>query len=420
MTLRVLARAAFDAALTAADPAQAVHHALTAQPCDASQPLLILSFGKAAVPMARAALATLSHPPKRCIIVTNPENAAPVTGAELHIAGHPVPDAAGLAAAQVVLAAAHECGAQDQVLVLISGGASAMLPCPIAGVSLTDKIALSQLMLAADLDIYAMNLVRQSLSQLKGGGLGRAIYPAKLRSLILSDVPGDDLRVVASGPTMLPIGTVSAAAAVLKSAKLWPDLPASIQRALSRPASKPQPLAPAITQLIGSNSVSVAAARAAIPATFSPIIAPYPLVGPVGDAAKILAALATTTPSDSPVALVTGGETTVHVTGTGTGGRNQDLALRMAIAFEANPPGRDWVFLSGGTDGRDGPTTAAGGFATPTTLAKIRAAGADPAALLANNDSFAALGLADDLLITGATGTNVADIQILLMAASLP
>jgi len=249
-----------------------------------------------------------------------------------------------------------------------------------------------------------MNLVRQQLSQLKGGGMSTMAAPAKIEAFILSDVVGDDLRAIASGPTVSPIGSKSEARAVLKG--VWNTLPASVQTALSEEGAATPPH-PATNTLICSNRMSLEAMQAAHPAAQ---IIDDRLEGNVAEVAPKLAKLAQTTKAGD--VLLFGGETTVTLTGTGKGGRNQDLALRLALA---DIPGK-WVFLSGGTDGRDGPTDAAGGLIDSHSHARMIQAGTDPAARLGNNDAYNALKASGDLVMTGGTGTNVADVQILLRA----
>lgn len=368
--------------------------------------LLVLAIGKAARPMTEALLRQLGDQPFRALVVTNYENAKPIAGAEVMAAGHPVPDENGAMAARMVEAVLAKASAKDRVVALISGGGSALLPAPVDGVSLADKAETSRVLLGAGLDIGQMNLVRQALSRLKGGGLLRAAAPAPVTAYILSDVICDDLRVIASGLTVAPVGSRDKARALVQGKGLWPQLPASVQSALQRPEIT-EPLPAAQNHLIGSNRKSL---EAVVAASGGSIVSDH-LTGDVAEAAKVIVAAAQ---GAGPGCLVFGGETTVTLRGTGLGGRNQELALR--VALDMPDLGRDWVFLSGGTDGRDGPTNAAGGVVDAGTLGRIRAAGGDPAALLANNDSNRALALAGDLLITGATGTNVADVQILLLA----
>ena len=408
--LRARIRELFSVACWAADPGVALSRALEETPLPRPDPggrLLVIAVGKAAVPMAETLLRACGGTEVAAIVVTNYENARPVAGAEVHAAGHPVPDENGARAAEAVEALLRGASAADRVVALISGGGSALLPAPVAGVSLADKAAASRLLLAGGLDIAGMNLVRQSLSRLKGGGLLRVAAPAPVTAYILSDVIGDDLRVIASGLTVSPIGTRADARAMLRRHDLWSGLPRSVQAALSRP-DPAEPLPAATNVLIGSNLKSLEAVRAAGPGA---AICSDSLTGDVGDAAEAIVAAARE--AGQARCLIFGGETVVTLRGTGQGGRNQELALRVARAMP--DLGRDWVFLSGGTDGRDGPTDAAGGVVDAGTLARIAGSGADVDALLADNDSHRALALAGDLLVTGPTGTNVADVQILLL-----
>lgn len=409
--LRDKAKRLFTLACQAADPALALSRALDLQPLPRPDPggrLVVIAIGKAARPMAEALIARLDGQPFCALVVTNYENARPVAGAEVMAAGHPVPDENGAMAARMVEARLRAAGPADRVVALISGGGSALLPAPLEGVSLADKAVTNRILLGAGLDITQMNLVRQALSRLKGGGLLRVAAPAPVTAYILSDVIGDDLRVVASGLTVAPIGPRSDARALLQGADLWDDLPQTVQRALEMPDAADR-LPDAQNILIGSNRISLAAVCAA--AGPDAVIVSDALTGDVADATRTI--LQAAQHPAGARCLVFGGETTVTLRGNGLGGRNQELALRVAMGMP--DLGRDWLFLSGGTDGRDGPTDAAGGVVDGGTVGRIRAAGGDPAAILANNDSHRGLALAQDLLITGATGTNVADVQILLL-----
>ena len=440
---RARAVAVWRAGLAAADPTAAVLRALDPGVRARLVPgpggrLVLVAIGKAARSMAAAVLAE-GRPkgggpkeggleprgpageglrPAEVLVVTDAGNARPLAGAEVLAAGHPLPDAGGLAAAARLEALVRGLGAADRLLVLVSGGGSAMLPAPVAGLGLDDKIAVNRLLLGSGADIVETNLVRQALSRLKGGGLARAAAPAPVVALILSDVPGDDLRAIASGPTVAPIGDRAAAAAALRARGLWHELPEAVRRHLSAPeeapADGPAATAAAENRLIGSNALSVAAmvgagARAAA----------LPLEGDVAEAAAAVLQAARALPPGA--ALAFGGETVVRLRGGGRGGRNQELALRVALLAEAEAgrtggrtgglaPG--WAFLAAGSDGRDGPTEAAGGLVDAGTPGRIRAAGIDPAAALAENDSNPALAAAGDLFVTGATGTNVADLAV--------
>ncbi|WP_102107905.1 glycerate kinase type-2 family protein [Oceaniglobus roseus] len=415
--LRDAAREIFLAAVAAADPARAVSAALDDRPLPRPGPgglTRLVAIGKAAPAMMAAALARVDGP-REALCITHKGNGAPCPGARLLHAGHPVPDADGLAAGRAVLDLLAPATAEDRVVALISGGGSALVPAPAEGLTLEDKIALNRALLSSGLDIVAMNLIRQQVSRLKGGGLLRVAAPAPVSALILSDVIGDDLRAIASGPTVSPLGTREEAAALLKGAGIWADVPEAVRAHLDRPAPG-VPEIEADNRMVGSNGQSLAAARlAAEAAGFAARIVSDRLVGDVAEAAEALHAAAAALPAGAPpTALLWGGETTVRLRGKGMGGRNQELALRLARRAAEAPIARVWAGLSGGTDGRDGPTEAAGGIVDQGSWARIGAAGGDAAALLADNDSHAALGLSGDLLVTGATGTNVADIQVLL------
>lgn len=419
--LRAEARRLFDAGLAAADPATALRAAFARTPPPAPAPggrRIVIAVGKAAVPMVTEALRLLpAAPAPLAIAVTNYENHRAVPGGEVLAAGHPVPDDNGADAARRVMQALRGATADDRVIALISGGGSALLPAPAPGLTLAHKAAVNRALLAGGCDIAEMNLVRQQLSQLKGGGMTRLADPAPVTAYILSDVIGDDLRVIASGPTVAPVGTAAGAVDILRSRGLWSGLPAPVQDHLTRVRAEPAPAPVAADNyLIGSNRLSLEAIAASAGREWEARIVSDRLVGDVGTAcAEVIAAAKTA--GNRPACLIFGGETTVTLKGTGRGGRNQELALRVAqAATGVLPP--DWVFLSGGTDGRDGPTDAAGGIVDAGSLMRMRRAGADPAALLANNDSHAALAASGDLLITGATGTNVADVQVLLCRPS--
>ena len=392
----------FQIAIDAADPAKA----LAAQ-CSAplSAPsggrLILVAVGKAAVPMMEQAL-SMTTGAADALVITNYENAREISGANVIAAGHPVPDENGLTGAKAMAALLETATENDRVIAMISGGGSALMPLPVDGISLADKAATNEILLGAGFDITQMNLVRQQLSQMKGGGMARIAAPAKIEAYILSDVVGDDLRTVASGPTVAPIGTKADARALLSA--VWEQLPQSVRDHLSQDiAPNAAPLGQ--NHLICSNRKSLEAMQAARP---DAQIINDRLEGNVADVAPLLAKIARTTPG--PAVLLFGGETTVTLTGSGKGGRNQDLALRIALSEIEG----DWVFLSGGTDGRDGPTDAAGGIVDAGSAQRMIAAGVNPQALLENNDAYAALEASDDLVMTGGTGTNVADVQILL------
>lgn len=413
-TLRDRARDLFVIGCEAADPARALAAALDRAPLPVPRPggtRHVIALGKAAVPMAVLMRERLTGTAFDMIVVTNYENARDVPGATVFAAGHPVPDENGARAAVAVERMLASATADDRVIALISGGGSALLPAPAAGLTLADKAEVNRLLLANGFEIAEINLVRQHLSRLKGGGLLRVAAPAPVSAYILSDVIGDDLRVIASGPTVAPVAGREAARALLRDRGLWSALPEAARQALSRDGDAGGEAPEPSNILIGSNRQSLDAIAAA--AGPQAIIVNDHLTGDVEEAAGAIVSAAVAAPKGAPACLIFGGETTVTLRGNGRGGRNQELALRVALAMP--DLARDWAFLSGGTDGRDGPTDAAGGLVDAGTAGRIRAAGGSPEALLADNDSHAALALAGDLLVTGATGTNVADLQILML-----
>ncbi|MFG6079482.1 glycerate kinase [Paracoccus litorisediminis] len=400
--------ALIQAGINAADPAEAVRRGMAevlANPPEQGGRWQIIALGKAARAMAKAALQAL--PGGDALVVTNAGNDAALPGARVMRAGHPQPDAQGAAAADEVERLLQSVGPNDRVLALISGGGSAMLPAPAEGMTLADKQAVNALLLASGADIAQVNLIRQGLSRLKGGGWLR-LSAAPVVALILSDVPGDDLRVIASGPTVAPVGTRADAVALAKRLGIWDRMPEPARAALSRP-DDPRPLPQARNILVGSNAISVAAMVTAGADT-----AAFPLEGDVQDCAQAIWALARDLAPGQ--ALAFGGETTVRLVGDGMGGRNQELALRLALLAEGDPVPFDWAFASVGSDGRDGPGEAAGGLVGPDTVAKVRTADVDPVAALSRNDSTPALLAGDALVVTGATGTNVADLAVLVRA----
>lgn len=400
---RTLVTDIFKAGVAAADPAAAVKGALAGV---ALENPVIISVGKAGRTMAEAALQCLSS--DTVIVVTNYENAKPLEGAEVRAAAHPVPDANGARAAlRVEEALSH---ARGDVLALISGGGSALLPAPVVGVSLEEKAEVNKLLLASGADIVTMNLVRQQLSRLKGGGLLRAAAPATVTTLVLSDVVTDDTRAIASGPTVSSIGNRAEAAQVLKDYGLWEQVAPSVRAHLERPEPDLGPLPESPLTIVGSNARSVAAMAEAAKGAGTVYTHATPVEGDVSEAAEVILDIAMA--QGGKGLFLFGGETTVKIKGDGLGGRNQELAMRVAMLAEERGIA-EFTFLSGGTDGRDGPTDAAGGLVDSGSLARMREMGVDPNEALERNDSHHALDAAGDLLRIGATGTNVADLQVL-------
>ncbi len=408
------AKALFLEGVTAADPAFAVKQALSERPIEATPNgrLLVLAFGKAACAMMEAALESLPEGQSAtAIAVTNYENARDIKGCKVFASGHPLPDQNGLDAGLYVMEGLERLTANDAVLCLISGGGSALLPTPRDGLTLADKIAVNEALLSGGLDIVQMNAVRQQLSILKGGGLLDLAHPAKVRSLVISDVIGDDIRAIASGPTAQAMGGLDQIIPVLKAKSIWEDLPAAAQSHLSNPRNIRE--RESDNSIICSNRQSLTAIQK-IATDWDAHIVSDRLVGDVEQAARDIVDYALSHPvkSGDLQLLIWGGETTVNLRGTGKGGRNQELCLHVASLAQDLPEA--WVFLSGGTDGRDGPTDAAGGIVDSATLQRARSKGVNVEDALSNNDSYRILQAAGNLLLTKATGTNVADIQLLL------
>lgn len=414
---RQAALALFDAAVARADPAAATRSALDAHAdtLRRARRIVLLGLGKAGAAMARAALPFVDGRLVEGVVVTTDSGIAPLPGIDMVAGGHPVPNAGSLEGGARLVDAARRAAEGDLVLVLVSGGGSALAVAPPERVTLDDKMALSELLLKSGADITQMNTVRGNVSRLKAGGLARLAAPAEVLSLILSDVPGDDVAIIASGPTATDAPGPAEARATLDRFGLGERVPASIRAHLD--AAGPVEQAVARNVIVGSNALSVSAVVDALAESGRTVIRlPGWLGGDVSEAAGALfAEMRKADAAGRPAAIVAGGETTVRVTGSGSGGRNQELALRIALLADGVPLEHPWCFLSGGTDGRDGPTEAAGGIVDEGSVARMRAAGIDPAARLADNDANPALAASGDLIDIGQTGTNVADIQVALI-----
>ncbi|RRH87376.1 DUF4147 domain-containing protein [Mesorhizobium tamadayense] len=417
MDLRNQAIELFRTGVAAAEPGPAVAAALErrADQLEKARRVIVIAFGKAACAMTGAALPLIGGKLHRAVAVTNAENAILIDGAEVITAGHPLPDQRSVDGGYAIESLARSAEPGDLVLVLVSGGGSALVCAPAAGILLADKIALNDALIRSGADIREINTVRQHFSRLKGGRLAQLASRAEILALIVSDVPGDDVRLVASGPTASPYASLTQARSVLSKYRVDPRFE---QTLVSTDISISGALCDrAENVVVVSNRISLESLTAtALRSGFHVIKASDWLSGKVCDAARKFHSFALEhAHHQGPVAIVAGGEPTVEVSGTGKGGRNQELALRFALANEAKAIRRSWVFLSGGTDGRDGPTDAAGGIVDAGSIYWMRDFGEDPAVLLGNNDSYVALATSGDLLMTGATGTNVADLQILLM-----
>ena len=430
---RSLAERIFLAALKEADPAAVIERRqeeVRVRYRDGGfRRLLVVGFGKAASPMTHALLTGLDDLVTGGIVVTKYGHAKPSLPEKIRVfeAGHPVPDTNGERATREVVELLRGAGEDTLVVLLISGGGSALLVAPWHGITLDAKRLTTALLLRSGAEITALNTVRKHLSLVKGGRLAALAAPARILSLILSDVIGDPLDVIASGPTAPDPTTYGDALAVLTHLGLGETVPRSVLTVLRDGAAgllpeTPKPGNPLFERvehiIVGSNRLAMdGALRAAVDLGLRAELAPGVVAGEAREAAARLARTALARrrqgAGNLTLCLISGGETTVTVTGSGTGGRNMELALAFALEVEGIP---GITLLSAGTDGTDGPTDAAGAVVDGTTAALARAAGHDPAAYLANNDSYAFFRACGGLLMTGPTGTNVMDVQIILLA----
>ena len=379
----------------------------------------LLCIGKAAAPMAEEAHRLLGGRVAGGLVVTKEGFGLPGLPWPVHETGHPVPDARGVRAAEAVEALLRQPGAEDLVLVLMSGGASALLPAPLAGISLEEKQALVQLMLRTNMDIHEINTVRKAVSRFKGGGLAALAAPARVVGLYLSDVPGDNLSSIGSGPTVPEPVRFPAVVALLREKGLWERVPASVRAALERgEAPAKEPPIPPVNGLIGTNRHLLRAIQAAAEAAgFRVRAEETPTTGLNAEALpRLLAAwdawrrtAGTPGAAGAPLCLVSGGETTVEVTGGGLGGRCQELAALMLPRLDERT-----VFLAAGSDGNDGPTDAAGGVVDAESWRRIQAEGIPYDALLADNDSYHLLERSGNLIKVPPTRNNVMDVHLFL------
>ena len=417
MTDRDLLKALFTAAVKAADPLTGIVKHLPAPPTNGRT--VVIGAGKGAAQMA-AALESVWIGSLTGVIVTRYGYGCETRSIEILEASHPVPDAAGLAGAKRLVETISGLSADDLVIALVCGGGSALLPAPPEGLTLEDEIALNEALLASGAPISAMNVVRKHLSTIKGGRLAAATK-ARVVSLIVSDIPGDNPAFVASGPT-IPDGTTRRdALAIVDQYKL--TLPAAMMAHLNSPAADaPRPDDPVFVRhehfVIASAGVSLeAAAEVARARGVTPYILSDSVEGEARDVALVHAALAREValrdrPFARPAVLLSGGETTVTLRNKGgKGGRNGEFALALALAID----GYEITALAADTDGIDGSETNAGAFADGTTARRLRTAGLDGRKLLDGNDSFSGFSAIGDVFETGPTGTNVNDFRAILV-----
>ncbi len=427
------------AAISAVDPANAVakclqrddnHLEIGTQSYDlkAIQRILLIGFGKASLPMGQAAADILGEKFTKGILITKSHHPSlAIDNPQLSIANasHPVPDESGVEGAQKIIHLLKETSAEDLVIFLISGGGSALLTAPVPEVSLHDLQMLNKALLSCGADIDEINTLRKHVSQVKGGNLARLACPAQMVSLILSDVIGDPLDVIASGPTVPDPTTYTEAIDIIESYNLTRDIPSSILAHLWRGASGEVPETPKENDtifecthdiVVGNNhQAAQAALEKAQEEGFNTLLLTTRLKGEAREIGPALAAIArqvdaTGDPIPRPACIIAGGETTVTVHGDGPGGRNQELALS-AVEELANL--EDALLIALATDGDDGPTNAAGAVVSGHTLDQATRRGLNPAEFLARNAAYDFFDPLGDLLKPGPTMTNVNDLTFL-------
>ena len=415
--MKALLRQMFDAAVASAQPSRVIASHLPAAPAGR---LIVIGAGKASAAMAQAVEQHWKGPIEG-LVVTRYGYAVPCAHIEIVEAAHPVPDAAGLAAAKRLLQLVQGLSADDLVLCLISGGGSSLMPLPIDGLTLEDKQAINRALLKSGATIGEMNCVRRHLSAIKGGRLAAACHPARVLTLMISDVPGDDPIDIASGPTAADPTTCQDALDIVRRYGI--NLPAAAREALE--SGRGESVKPGDVRLAGSELRMIATPQMALEAAaevarangLTPYILGDAIEGEARDVGKVLAGLALQVaergqPFKTPCVLLSGGETTVTVRGDGRGGRNVEFLLSLAVALNGHPRIHA---LAGDTDGVDGQEEIAGALLTPDTLARAWALGIKPRDSLANNDGhgfFEALG---DAVVTGPTLTNVNDFRAIVI-----
>jgi hydroxypyruvate reductase len=435
--LRKHALAILKAALKAADPQEAVLRHVSVRDgvlqvnrkrykLAKFRNIYVVGAGKASAAMAVAVERLLGKQITEGFINVKYGHLAKVRRIQLNECGHPVPDENGVRGAQEIGRIAAKAGENDLVLFLVSGGASALLPFPAQPITLVEKQTVTGLLLRSGANINEMNAVRKHISSIKGGQLAALANPATVISLILSDVIGDKLDVIGSGPTAPDPSTFADANAILEKYNLTDQIPASIRQRIEdgvRGALPETPKQVERTQnvIVGSNQLALdAAAAEARTLGYSPMVLSSFIEGETREIARMHAAVAREIvafgrPVKAPACLISGGETTVTIKGEGKGGRNQEFALAAAIDIQDLP---GVCILSAGTDGTDGPTDAAGALCDSTTIVRATSAGLNATEFLNRNDSYNFFEPQGDLIKTGPTGTNVMDVRLLLVAGN--
>lgn len=389
--------------------------------------IFVVGAGKATATMAKAIEQLLGNRIHQGSIIVKYNHTLKLNRIRVHEAGHPVPDENGVTGTKDILKLVRRASSKDLVICLISGGGSALMPFPVKGISLTDKKTATNILLECGARIHEINTLRKHLSGIKGGQLARAAAPATILTFILSDVIGDDLEVIASGPTAPDPTTFADCLKIINLYGLAKKMPSNIIHHFklgmaSKQMETPKPndsfFKNVYNFIIASNREAIYGAQScANKLGYNSLILSSMIEGESREAARIHSAIAreiikSANPIPPPACLISGGETTVTLKGSGKGGRNQEFAL--AAATELDREGKI-VVLSGGTDGTDGPTDAAGAVSDTTTILRANIEKMDPMAYLKNNDSYHFFKRLNDLLITGPTQTNVMDLRIILV-----
>lgn len=389
--------------------------------------IVVVGAGKAAASMATAIEILMGDRISEGVIAVPYGHREPLARIRQMEAGHPIPDENGVAAARAILETVTRAKEADLVICLLSGGGSALMPLPAEGIRLLDKQETGRLLIRSGASIHEINTVRKHLSAIKGGRLAQAAFPARMLTLIVSDVVGDDLDVIASGPTVADRSTYGDARRVVENYDLLDKLPGAVVehigagcKGLAPETPKPgEPWFERVdTRIVASNIEALLAAEAkARQKGYRTLILSSRFSGDTGASAAFHLAIlqemiSSGKPIPPPACILSGGETTVVVRGAGLGGRNQEFVLHSVGRL---PEDRPIVWFSAGTDGRDGPTDAAGAMADSTSLERARRLDLDPEAYLAENDSYSFFSRLGDGVITGTTGTNVMDLRIILV-----
>ena len=428
----------FQAALQAVDPGEAIrthlrregnqlHVADRTYALSQYDALYLIGMGKAGAAMATAVEKMLGDRLDGGHVIVKYGHGGPVAHVTLHEADHPIPDEAGVKATRTLLDFVDGRGPRELLICLISGGGSALSPAPVEGITLAEKQAVTRQLLACGATIHEINALRKHISQIKGGQLARLASPATLITLVLSDVVGDSLDVIASGPTVPDTSTFADCLEFLRKYRLFDTVPVAIRRHLEAGVSGSIPETPKPGDAVFSRTQTViiarnlqaleAASRQATTLGYQSLILSSAIEGETREVARVHAGiakevLASGHPITAPACILSGGETTVTLRGEGKGGRNQEFALALALDIHDMP---GIAALSGGTDGTDGPTDAAGGVVDWTTCARAEQHGLHPREALEHNDAYPFFERLGDLLITGPTQTNVMDVRIMLM-----